>query len=132
MVEPAPTIDLTLRIDQGEVGQIHLERGPLIQALVDRATWFDKRLSKSRERQERQRAEDRLRALEARVVRDLGDWLADVALWDTEVEKLVREGAGAPEPFLAFLERHPDEINLLAVPAVQSEHLDARQLFCHF
>ena len=120
-VEPPPTINLTLRIDQREVGRIHLERGPLIEALVDRATRYNKRLSESRERQERQLAEDRIRGLEARVERDLGDWLADVALWEAPAEAVAPPPAqcGGPESFLVFLESHPVEINLLAVPAVQ-------------
>ena len=43
----------------------------------------------------------------------------DVALLDPEVEKLVPEGSGDPEPFLAFLEGRPDGTDLLGLPSVQ-------------
>jgi len=117
-VKPPPVIDLSLCIDGRDVGRTGLEREQLTQAIVERATEY-RRLSASDERKQRRLAEDRIRSLEARVAPVLGDWLMDIAFWDTEVEKLVPQGSGDPEPFLAFLESHPDGIRLLGVPAVQ-------------
>lgn len=117
-VQPPPVIDLPLCVDGCDVGRVDLERGQLLRAIIDRATQ-SRSLSASDDRQQRRLAEDRIQGLKARVAPDLGDWLMDVALWDAEVEKLVPEGSGDPKPFLAFLESHPDGINLLGVPAVQ-------------
>ena len=114
---PPPVTELSLCVDGRDVGRLDLEHGELTQAIVERATNY-RPVSASVARKERRLAEHRLRGLD-RVGPVLADWLMDVACWEADVEKLASQGSGDPTPFLAFLERHPDGINLLAVPAVQ-------------